>query len=213
MLLNQKRVQDIFRKYSLRYPETIVFHNYEELLDKKISFPCVLKVDSQQVMHKTELGLVFTHIDSMGELKQKVITAETILKENKVTEYNLILQESIKGAEFIAGLKTDPTFGKVLVFGLGGIFVELVKDVSMMVAPLGKKEILEMIESTKAKKFIEGYRGFPKANKDKIVDLLSKLSKIAVTEKNFIEIDFNPVIVNEKEAYIVDARIISDENA
>jgi hypothetical protein len=213
MLLSQKRVQEIFSKYSLKYPETMVFHNYEEITERKIPFPCVLKVDSQKVMHKTELGLVFTHIDSMGELKQKIIAAETILKENNVTEYNLVLQESIKGAEFIAGLKTDQTFGKVVVFGLGGIFVELVKDVSMRIAPLEKKEIIDMIESTKAKRFIDGYRGFPKANKEKIVDLLMKLSRMAVTEKNIVEIDFNPVIVNEKEAYIVDARIISDENA
>ena len=213
MLLNQKQAQQLLNKYSIKFPETLVFRTYNEIADKNIAYPCVLKVDSPQVMHKTELGLVFIDVTLIEELKQDIAKAEAILKEKQIIDYNFVLQEKLTGAEFIMGMKSDPTFGKVIVFGLGGIFVELIKDISMKIAPLEKKDCIDMIESTKAKKFIEGYRGFPKANKDKIIDLLLKLSKMAINEKNLVEIDFNPVIVNEKEAYVADARIISEENA
>ncbi len=213
MLLNQKKTQELLKKYSLRYPETIIFNNLEEITNKKIPFPCVLKVDSQRVVHKTELGLVFTNIMSVEELRKKTLDAQAILKEKQITAYSFILQETVKGTEIIIGMKTDETFGKVIVFGIGGIFVELLKDVSMRIAPLEKKDCIEMLGEIKAKKILDGFRKFPAVNKDKLVDALMKLSRLAMKEKSISEIDFNPIIVNEKGAVVVDARILGDENA
>ena len=94
---------------------------------------------------------------------------------------------------------------------IGGIFVEIIKDVSMRVAPITKNDSLEMINELKAKKLLDGFRNFPLVNKDKIIELLLKTSKLSMQEKNISEVDFNPVIANEKEAIVIDARIITKD--
>jgi acetyl-CoA synthetase (ADP-forming) len=213
MLLNQKQAQDLLKKYSLRFPDTLIFHGFEEVSGRKITSPCVLKVDSPDAVHKTELGLVSTGINNIDDLRQQIGKMQAVLTERQIVNYNFILQETVVGTEFLIGMKTDAAFGKVIVFGVGGIFVELFKDVSMRIAPLEKKDCIEMLGEIKAKKILDGYRRFPPVNKDRLIDVLMKISRLAMDEKDIIEIDFNPVIANEKEAVIVDARMMSDKDA
>jgi acyl-CoA synthetase (NDP forming) len=127
---------------------------------------------------------------------------------HNVKKYNFVVQEMIKGQEIIMGIKRDEIFGPVILFGLGGVLVEILKDVSMRIAPLSKRDCKEMIEEIKGSKLLDGYRNIKKVNKEKIIELLLNLSDLAVNEKEIEEIDFNPVIVNEKNAVVVDARII-----
>lgn len=195
MLLDNNSSLNLLRKYSIDFPSS-----------KK--FPKVLKVDSPEVIHKTELGLVFLNINSKKELELRKKEAEKILKKNKIKNYNLIEQEMINGTEIIIGIKRDSVFGPAIVFGLGGVFVELLKDVSMRLAPLTRKDCEAMIEEIKGKKLLEGFRGKKPVNKKLIVDLLMKTSKMAMNEKKINEADFNPVIITEKKAYVADARII-----
>ncbi len=195
MLLDNNSSQKLLRKYSIDFPSS-----------KK--FPMVLKVDSPDVIHKTELGLVFLNINSKKELESKKKEAIIILKKNKIKKYSLIEQEMINGTEIIIGIKRDSVFGPAIVFGLGGVFVELLKDVSMRLAPLTRKDCETMIEEIKGKKLLEGFRGKKPVNKKLIVDLLMKASKMAMNEKKINEADFNPVIITDKKAYVADARII-----
>jgi acyl-CoA synthetase (NDP forming) len=115
----------------------------------------------------------------------------------------------VNGQEIIIGMKRDVIFGQVILFGLGGVFVEVLKDVSLRIAPLIIKDCRDMINEIKGKKILYGFRNIPKTNQLAIIDLLLKTSKLAINEKNIAELDFNPVMV-DKKAVVVDARIIEN---
>lgn len=208
MLLNQKRASDLLRKYSIELPKTIIFEN--PLFDKKINYPVVLKIDSPEIIHKSDFGVIFLDLKNQEEVNRALKTEITILKMHDIQDYKFIVQEMVKGQELIMGMKRDKTFGPVILLGLGGIFVEVLKDVSMRIAPLTKKDCYEMIDELKGKKLLEGFRNTKAVDITKIIDLLMKLSKLAMSEKNITEIDFNPVMVDDKKACVVDARMIED---
>ncbi|MEK6916326.1 MAG: acetate--CoA ligase family protein [Nanoarchaeota archaeon] len=209
MQLSQKEAQTLLKKYKIDFPKTEIFkENYIKRTDLK--FPLVLKIDSPDIIHKSDMGLVFTGLKSLHDINQNLRTSATILKMHKIEDYNFQLQETITGDEIIMGMKRDTSFGPVILFGLGGIFVEVIKDVSMRIAPLTKTMCIEMIDSIKGIKILEGYRNAKPANKEKLAELLMKLSDISIKEKQIQEIDFNPVIVNDKKAVVVDARIIAE---
>jgi len=113
----------------------------------------------------------------------------------------------VKGKELIIGMKRDEQFGPVLIFGTGGTYTELYKDVSLRVAPISRKEIVEMMKETKAYEIVKGFRGGG-INEEKIIDLISKLSSLSIKERRIKSIDFNPVVGNKKEVLIVDFKIV-----
>ncbi len=156
-----------------------------------------LKINSME--HKTDVGGV-VKVTNTGELKK------AFLKLKKIANPPFILQEKAEGNEFIIGLMKDKTFGYVILFGGGGILTEIYKDVSFRKCPITKKEAKEMIMETKVGKLFEGYRGI-KLNIEKTAEVISKLSKLP-NKIQFKSIDFNPVMINEKEVKIVDARLI-----
>lgn len=208
MLVEQKKASELLRKYSIPQPKTIIFK--EEFFDKKINYPVVLKVDSPDIIHKSDFGVIFLNLKNQEELNRALKTEMTILKMHNIKNYKFIVQEMFKGQELIIGMKRDKTFGPVILLGLGGIFVEVLKDVSMRVAPVSKKDCYEMIDELKGKKLFEGYRNIEPINKESIVDILMKLSKLSISEKEIVEIDFNPVMINKTNACVVDARMITD---
>ena len=169
-----------------------------------------MKIDSPEVTHKSDLGLVVTDIKSSSEAKQQLKLCEDKLKKYHINDYRFLLQKQIEGQEIIIGMKRDLIFGPAILFGLGGVFVEVLKDYSMRIAPLSRKDCLDMINEIKGKKIISGFRNIPAINKEKIISLLLKLSKLAMNEKDIMEIDFNPVMIN-RNAEVVDARIIKKD--
>ncbi|MBT3465361.1 acetate--CoA ligase family protein [archaeon] len=209
MLLSQEKTEKILKKYSFNIPKQFIVK--DKISTCRLKFPVALKIDSKDIIHKTDIGLVFIGLNSIKEVNEKIIESKKILKKKNVLEYNFLLQEMIKGTEIIMGMKRDETFGPVIIFGLGGVMVEIIKDISMRIAPLNKSDCLEMIDELKGKKLIEGYRSYPKLDKNKISQALINLSKLSLNEKNIIEIDFNPVIADEKRCCVVDARIIREE--
>lgn len=165
----------------------------------KIGYPIVLKIPSQA--HKTEVGGVLTNIHNVTDLKNLSKNMVSHLEKQGVYFDGLVVQKQVKGVEVIAGLKEDVVFGKVILFGSGGVLAELIKDVSFRVCPITEKDAEEMINETKAKKMLNGFRGVF-ANIDKLKKFLVKLSHLDVKE-----IDLNPLIVNKEGCWIVDARI------
>jgi len=156
--------------------------------------PCVLKVPD--VLHKTETGAV------------KVIHN----RENSVRAYRLlskqgtvIWQPLVEGKEVIVGLKHDPTFGRVVMFGLGGIFTEVLKDVSFRVAPITSKDAQEMISEIKGAEVLKGVRGQKPVNTKLLKKVLVAVSKL---KEHVAELDINPFIVNSKVGYAVDVRVV-----
>lgn len=196
-MLNFNDTKKMLARYSIYYQGAIL-KNEKEL--EKAVFPAVLKASSEKIVHKTEAGGVKVGIKN----KEDLLKAYNELKRLKC---DVLIQEQKKGTEIIIGMKKDSQFGPVILFGLGGVFVEVMKDVSLRIAPVDKKMALEMIKETKGFRLLDGFRGGEKANIDAIADIIEKVSKLSLKE-NVREIDLNPVIVNKKDAFVVDARVL-----
>lgn len=189
-LLDYIKTEKLLKKYKLPLAKGNFYSNSKKI--NIIRFPVVLKIPD--MLHKTEKNAI------------KIIkNREELEKFIKKFKKNVLVQEFIQGYEIIIGVKKDSQFGNVVMFGLGGIFVEVLKDVSFRICPVNKKDALEMIKEIKGYRILQGYRS-RKVNISKIANLIVKTSNLVEKEK--IELDFNPVIVNEKEAKIVDAKII-----
>ncbi|MGC8993640.1 MAG: acetate--CoA ligase family protein [Candidatus Aenigmatarchaeota archaeon] len=172
--------------------------------------PSVLKVYSPDIIHKTEIGCIYTDIKTKNELREAY---EKILKNvfsfNKNARIEaFLLQEKIDGIELIIGAKNDENFGKIILFGLGGIYAEIFKDISIRVLPIKEKDVESMIKQIKGYKILKGYRG-KKFNLEALKKLILKTAKLFENE-NIKEIDFNPVFLNEKEARVVDWKFYGD---
>ena len=207
-ILSFEETKKLLVKYKLPFCRTEIFNSKEKALSfaQKLGFPVVLKVHAQKIFHKSEIGGVKTNIKDKEELGK---AWEEISKnvEGKNIE-GILVQEMLKGNEVAIGMKRDSQFGSVLMFGLGGIFIEIIKDVSFRIAPVDKEEAMEMIKETKGFKILEGARGRKKADLDKIAEIIVGLSNLSMKEENIKSIDFNPVMVDENRACIADFRII-----
>ncbi len=177
----------------------------------KLTFPVVLKLVSQQAVHKSDIGGV-SIVNNDSELERAVTEMQKLIKQKKLKDSRLLLQEFVKGHELIVGIKRDATFGPVIAFGMGGKYVEIMKDIAFRACPIDVKEAEDMIEQLKFKAIIEGARGGIKANKKMMANMLVGVSKLAISKK-IEELDINPLIVDERNAYAVDVRVVISEKA
>ncbi len=182
----------------------------------RLGYPVVMKIVSPQVVHKSDVGGVMLNLDS----EEKVRAAYSEILENvkaKVPEAEVkgILVERMAppGIETIVGALKDPQFGPTIMFGLGGIFVEVFRDVSFRVAPLTEADALSMIREIKAYPVLAGARGKPPADIGALISTLMKTSQLVVAIPEIRELDFNPTIVYPSGARIVDARIILEKRS
>lgn len=173
---------------------------------KQIGFPIVAKLP--QIIHKTEKKAVQKVCD-WNELQTILREFDKIAKKENLGKYEVLLQEFVKGAELISGLKKDATFGHAIMLGLGGIYVEVFKDTTFRICPITSKDAEEMISELKSKKILEGVRGLPKANKQALIKTLVLLSKVPTKHPEITELDINPLIVNEKGAWAADVRVVT----
>jgi len=185
----------------------------------EIGFPVVLKIVSPDIVHKVDVGGVRLNLesetevrDAYAELLQRVTSAK-----NDVEIWGVLVQEMVRGGkETILGMKRDPHFGALLMFGLGGIYVEVLKDVTFRIAPIRELGAKNMIENIKGIKLLMGYRGEPASDLDAIAESLLRLSQLVTDFPEIEEMDINPLIVLPagSGARVVDARIlIADEQA
>ena len=177
----------------------------------RIGYPIVLKIVSPQILHKSDAGGVIVGVkDDQGirdGFKKIVKNAKAYNADAEIT--GILVQEMApNGTEIIVGSTTDPTFGPTLMFGLGGIFVEILKDVSFRVAPITELDAAEMIEEIKAVKILDGARGMPACHKPTLAEILYKTSKMLMENPEIKELDMNPILAYPDSARIVDARII-----
>ena len=174
-------------------------------------FPVVLKIVSPQVLHKSDAGGVLINIrdaEGVREGYEKIIeNVKARVPDAEIT--GILVQEMAPdGTQVIVGSTKDPTFGSTIMFGLGGIFVEVLKDVSFRLVPITRVDAEEMVREIKAYKILEGVRGMPPADQETILDILMKTSEMLVECPEIKELDMNPILVYEKGAKIVDARVI-----
>ena len=202
--LAENEVKDILKAYGVNTTNYKVVNKIEDLDKLNLKFPVALKVCSSKILHKTDVGGVKLEIKDMNELKSN-------FKEfrKKFPKENLLVDQMVeKGVEIIVGLIQDPTFGISIMCGIGGIFTELYKDVTFRIVPIEKYDAEQMVEEIKGKKLLEGFRNIP-ANKELVVDIILKVSKIGEELKDRIDqMDLNPIFVYEKDVCVVDAKLI-----
>jgi acetyl-CoA synthetase (ADP-forming) len=177
----------------------------------RIGYPIVLKIVSPQVLHKSDAGGVIVGIeDEQGVRDGYNLIIENVKRHVPDAEITGILVQEMapKSTEVIVGSTTDPTFGPTIMFGLGGIFVEILKDVSFRIAPIERMDAEEMIKEIKSYKILEGARGMPSVDQETLVGILLATSKMLMECPEIKELDMNPILAYEDGARIVDARII-----
>ena len=180
-------------------------------ISEKIGYPVVLKISSVDITHKSDAGGVKVNLPDKAAVQKAYdeIMASCKARHPDADIEGVTVQGMAKiGTEVIIGMTKDPSFGPVLMFGLGGIFVEVLKDVAFRIVPLEKNDASEMISEIKGKKLLEGYRGQDPADIPFLEDMLLKLSDLVDKTEGIAEIDMNPVFVYKQGAVVVDARII-----
>jgi acyl-CoA synthetase (NDP forming) len=185
-------------------------------LSKETGFPVVLKIASPDVVHKSDAGGVKVGLKNATQVSQayREIMASVKQKHPKATIDGVSVQPMAKpGVEVIIGMFKDPQFGPVLMFGLGGILVEILKDVSFRIVPLARRDAKEMIRDIKGYPVLEGYRGQEPANVPFLEEMLLKVSDFAEQNPEIKELDLNPIFAYRDGAVAVDARVVLEEEA
>jgi len=180
---------------------------------QEVGFPVALKVVSPQVLHKSDLGGITLHLQDEAALRKAIVhMAETISQKAPQAEIIGYLVERMapEGMEVIIGMRRDPSFGPLMMFGLGGVTVELFKDVGFGVAPLTRGQARDMIESTRAGQLLQGYRGSPAFDIEAVIDTIGRLSQLALDHRDISEVEINPLLVLPEGAgaKVLDARLI-----
>ncbi len=205
---------DVLDAYGIRVCKSGFATTEEEVVEvgNSIGYPVVMKMTSKTTSHKTDVGGVRVNIGSEEQLRAEYQDLIAKLTEKGLIDglEGVIIQEMVKGnREMVCGIATDPQYGPMMMFGLGGVFIEVMKDVTFRIAPLTDVDAKEMIKSVKAYKLLEGARGTTPAQMDQIEETLLRLSQL-VHDFSFIdELDINPLLISEKtgEGIAVDGRI------
>jgi acyl-CoA synthetase (NDP forming) len=185
-------------------------------LSSQIGFPVVLKISSPDISHKSDAGGVKVGLKNKTEVGRayKEIVASVRQKCPAAGIEGVSVQSMARpGIEVIIGMSKDPQFGPVLMFGLGGILVEVLKDVSFRIVPLTRRDAKEMIREIKGYPLLDGYRGQEPANIPFLEELLLKISGFAEQNPQIKEFDLNPIFAYKDGAVAVDARIILEDSA
>ncbi|UCE11625.1 MAG: acetate--CoA ligase family protein [Candidatus Thorarchaeota archaeon] len=216
----EHEAKDIMKSYDIPIPKYETAASPDEAAEKskKIGFPVVLKILSKDILHKSDAGGVKLNLKNEDEVK----TAFSEIMENakgygkeKGIDVDLsrgvFITEFVEmGTEVIVGVTKDAQFGHALMFGLGGIFVEVLKDVTFRLIPLREIDAREMVSEIKAAKILEGVRGENPRDVEALIDVIMKVSKMVEENPDIIELDCNPTFIYEKGkgALVVDARIL-----
>jgi acyl-CoA synthetase (NDP forming) len=212
--LREDEALALLKAYGIPTPDYAVARDEEEAVRaaEQIGYPVAAKIISPQIVHKTDVGGVILGIADPQSVREACRRLREVVKRVPYAEIEGVLIQKMvpKGVELIVGAVYDEIFGHVVAFGLGGIFTELYKDISMRIAPIDEQDAVEMIREVKAYRLLTGFRGMPPRDIPAVVDILIKFSRLVEDNPEIREADLNPVIALEegKGAYVVDARFI-----
>ena len=205
---------EILSAYGFPLPKSILAKTEDEAVEaaNKIGYPTVMKITSPQIVHKSDAGGVKVNLSSDKEVRDafKVIVDNAKKYDSKAEIKGVLIVEMVKGGkEMIIGSKLEPGFGPVVMLGMGGIYVEILKDVTFRLAPFTDQEANDMISSIKTKKLLEGVRGEKPSDVEKLSECIQRLSQLVTDFREIKELDMNPVLVMQKGegCKILDVRI------
>lgn len=210
--LTEPEAKALCREYSIPVPESIIVQSTDEAHQhsEKLGFPLAAKIVSREITHKTEAGGVVLGISSSDGAEKafsEIIRRVKMYSPDATIEGVLLERMQPKGVEVIVGATNDPQFGKTLMFGVGGIFVELLRDVTFKLAPVTARDARDMLIEIRSSKLLSGFRGTAPVDQGSLVQILKAVSSMVTENPEIAEVDLNPVIATEKGAVAVDARI------
>ncbi|MCW3980751.1 MAG: acetate--CoA ligase family protein [Candidatus Bathyarchaeota archaeon] len=211
--LMEHEAKEVCQEYNISVTKFKLARSIEEAvkLAEEIGYPVVLKIVSPSVIHKSEVGGVLLDLNTSIEVEngyRTILANVKKLRPNSQIEGILVQEMAPSSVEVIVGAIKDDQFGQSIMFGLGGIFVEVLDDVVFRIAPVTKQEAESMITEIKAYKVLKGYRNQPPSDIEAIAEIISNTSKLVTDYEDINELDLNPIMVYEKGAKTVDARII-----
>lgn len=218
----ENEAKDIMRAYGIPVPPYSTATTADEAVAKAkdIGFPVVLKILSKDILHKSDAGGVKINLKSVGEVRKafnEIIENAKNYGREKGIDVDLsrgvfVSDFADMGTEIIVGVTKDPQFGHALMVGLGGIFVEVLKDVSFRLIPFTESDAREMLKELKAYKILEGIRGEAPRDVDALIKIMLSVSKMVEENPEITELDCNPTFVYKvgEGALVVDARILID---
>ncbi len=202
--------KEVLKNIGIKIPPSRLVQTEIEAIQSanEFGYPVVMKLMSTQVLHKTDVGAVVIGLKTEEEVRNTFVDFMKRFENVKIS--GVLVEKMVKsGLELIIGTNIDPTFGPVILFGVGGVLVEAIKDVVFRMCPTTKEQALIAINEIKARVLLEGFRGMPRVDKDELADIIVKLSELAWENRDYIsEMDINPIISNEDGLFPVDARII-----
>jgi len=201
--LAENEVKELLRESGIPTTDFQVIRKFEDIDQKKLKFPAVLKVCSPNILHKTDVGGVILDV-AKDQLEHEFAK----MREKFPNEQILVESHQDRRVEVIVGLINDPTFGLTVMFGLGGIYTEVYKDVTFRVVPIKREDAEEMLREIKAAPILEGFRKI-KVDREAIINILMKVSALGEKYMDKLDqMDLNPVFVKEKGAVVVDAKLL-----
>jgi acetyltransferase len=216
--LGDAESREIMEAYGLRIPRSILARTVEEAVEAadSIGYPVVMKIASPDILHKSDIGGVRLNVANAEQVRDLfdllIFRAQRYMPEAQI--WGVLVQEMVaKGKEVIIGVNRDPQFGPLLMFGLGGIYVEVLKDVTFRIAPVSREEAVEMIDEIRSYHLLRGVRGEKPSDLDAIVDAILRVSQLVTDFPEIVEMDINPLMVHEagKGAVAVDMRFVLKE--
>ncbi|MBI4167490.1 MAG: acetate--CoA ligase family protein [Candidatus Aenigmarchaeota archaeon] len=208
MILTLPEVEKLLNKYGIPVVEEALVRNRQNAVTiaDQIGLPVVMK--AQGFVHKTEHGAVKTNIGTLEAVKENFDKLTTVQNAKRLRKTEgILIQKQVEGIEMIIGVAENAQFGKVISFGLGGVFVELFKDISFRALPITAFDAAEMIKGLKYGKILDGYRKIKPANMEKLGKIILAVAALAEKE-NVKEMDINPLFVNGDVVLAADARIL-----
>ncbi|MBO9309277.1 MAG: acetate--CoA ligase family protein [Chloroflexi bacterium] len=207
--------REIMSAYRLRIPQAELAATADQAvaIASEIGYPVVLKIASPDILHKTDVGGVKVGLNSASDVRDAfdLIVYRAQRYVPNATIWGCLVQEMIpKGTEFLVGMSRDPQFGPLVTFGLGGIYVEALKDVTFRIAPFDRTAASEMLSEIRAHALLDGIRGQPPADKEAIIETLLRISQLVTDFPEIVELDINPLMVYERGrgAIALDARLV-----
>jgi acetyl-CoA synthetase (ADP-forming) beta subunit (EC 6.2.1.13)/branched-chain acyl-CoA synthetase (ADP-forming) beta subunit (EC 6.2.1.-) len=215
-LLTEVESKELLKKAGIPVVETKLARSKKEAisLSKGMGFPVVLKISSPDVIHKSDSGgvkLGLANATQAGKAYSEIVLSIKQRYPQAAIQGVSVQKMAPTGVEVIVGMSKDPQFGPVLMFGLGGVLVEVLKDVSFRIVPVTKRDAAEMIREIKGYPILEGYRGQEPASIPALEELIVKVSQFVEQNPQIGELDLNPIFAYRDKVVAVDARIILEE--
>jgi acetyl-CoA synthetase (ADP-forming) len=211
--LSEEKAEKMLKRYGIQIARHVLAKNPDQAVKaaRDLGYPVVMKVASDDVLHKTETGGVQVDLRNDKEVigAYGMIMRSVARKAPDAKINGVLLQHMHPGREIIIGAKRDPQFGPVIMFGLGGVFVEVMKDVSFRLIPLELPEVREMIREIKGYPVLEGVRGKKPVNFRALEKCILSVSRLMERNSEIQELDLNPIMINAKQAIAVDVRVLN----